>query len=611
MQRFIAFIWSPANLSATEQVVRWSTKLSRSTSPWKQELGGSGLAVFALPTQQPGQNSYVLPRNRGVVLGQLFSSTGADQYTGGELVTTEKNSESIVESDGGHLVRQFWGNYVAFITNERTRIRYVIRDCSGKIPCYILRIEDIRIAFSDVGDVRSLTNFRFSIDYQYLAAFVQFDQLRIRACPIKEVTELLAGDRLKIDGEHESIDSIWHPNNFCTEERPESYEVARDHLRHAVQVSIDSWASIYSRILENLSGGLDSAIVLGCLFRSPTRPAVTCLNRYAKHTGEDERRFARAAAQKVGVDLREHEWATGEQKFGEWLFDAPEVVKPTVADLITILNIPFINQLAEELGAQSLWTGQGGDHLFMAHRTALMAADYLQHYGIGRGLLTKVQEATKLTGMSYWNAFNEAWSNRRPQQSWRPESLFNLKTLFASSDLLPNDIVQYISHPWTWDMESIPAGKRLQAFTVADLINRHLPIPRIERAEQHHPLISQPLIETCLKIPTYLLLKDGKQRGLARTVFADVVPAEIIQRESKGSSTSFIMSVLRQSRGFVRDVLLDGVLMREGVIDQKNIAPYLLSDQQVRIEDTFSWIACISAEVWARRWGSVALNVAA
>jgi asparagine synthase (glutamine-hydrolysing) len=107
-------------------------------------------------------------------------------------------------------------------------------------------------------------------------------------------------------------------------------------------------------------------------------------------------------------------------------------------------------------------------------------------------------------------------------------------------------------------------------------------------------------MELCLQIPTYLLIRGGRERALARDAFADQLPTEIIRRRDKGSIVAHTTEMLRQDEKFVRELLLDGVLAGNGIIDPDALKPYILHGQPFREEHLLPLLACIAAEVWAR-----------
>jgi len=257
-----------------------------------------------------------------------------------------------------------------------------------------------------------------------------------------------------------------------------------------------------------------------------------------------------------------------------------------------------INRIAAEATAPVLWTGQGGDHIFLQTADSSSAGDYLANRGLRRGFVAALHDAARLSRQPYWSVLKSAFTRKRFA---RPPSATPLRTpYFLAPGALPANPDAYVAHPWTIPGTDVPGGKLLQIGLLAEVINRHRPIPRLERAPQHHPLLSQPLMELCLQIPTYLLIKGGRERALARNAFAAHVPTEIMRRRDKGSIVAQTTQMLRRDERFVRDLLLDGVLAAGRIIDPDALKPYIVHGQPFREEHLLPLLACIAAEVWAR-----------
>jgi hypothetical protein len=69
--------------------------------------------------------------------------------------------------------------------------------------------------------------------------------------------------------------------------------------------------------------------------------------------------------------------------------------------------------------------------------------------------------------------------------------------------------------------------------------------------------------------------------------------------------------MIRQSEPFVRELLLDGLLARAGVIVRAELEPFIVQGQPLREEHLMPLVACIAAEVWARNSARAAAAVAA
>jgi asparagine synthase (glutamine-hydrolysing) len=598
MYHFVALLWSADDPAAKAAAAQLEQRFRRASVAWENLLTTDGVIAFALPPTDPSLRSYVLPGEAGVVLGKLFSADLSKPSLDSIEQIDVRATREIVRTGGQHLVRNFWGGYVALLADRQARCGYAIRDCSGKIPCYYRQYRDVTIVFADVGDLAPLELPAPTVNWKYLAAFIYSSQLQVRTCAFNEIQEVLAGERLMVQGRSGCQTALWDPRTICRQRRIDRYEDAVAELREVAQKCIDTWARSYDPMLLGLSGGFDSAVVLGSLSRSPARPRITCLNQYAAASLEDEREYARAAAVRAGVTLLEVPMASAADRFDSRLLSAPKTPKPAVTVLFRLLEIDLINRIAEETGARTLWTGQGGDHIFLQTTDASTARDFLDTRGLRPGFITAVRDAARLSRQPYWFVLRSAYSRRRGTAP-APSSLAR-KTCFVDPAALPDDVSEYVSNPWAADGEDLPGGKQMQIRFLAEVANRHRPIARLERAPQHHPLLSQPLMEVCLQIPTYLLLRGGRERGLARESFADRVPSQILRRRDKGSIASHATEMIRQSEPFVRELLLEGVLAGIGVIARTELEPYIVQGQSFREEHLMPLLACIAAEAWAR-----------
>jgi asparagine synthase (glutamine-hydrolysing) len=158
-----------------------------------------------------------------------------------------------------------------------------------------------------------------------------------------------------------------------------------------------------------------------------------------------------------------------------------------------------------------------------------------------------------------------------------------------------------IRHPWVDEAADLPGSKRQQVFHVVDS-QMFYNVPD-HYADIVHPLISQPIIELCLKIPSYVLTYGGIDRALVRDAFVDMVPGSILARTSKGATTGYILNLLVRNIDVLRQFLLDGLLVGEGVLDNHETdkalsEPSLISDSTL----LFPVLNAFRAELWARSW---------
>jgi asparagine synthase (glutamine-hydrolysing) len=609
MFHFVALIWDRHNPSANSVALRLQDLLRHSNSHLGLIFSVEGMVVFAAPPRERSLRSYVLAGGAGVVLGRIFPRAGANGCNVERLIIDEHVAGQRAKYGAQRLVEDYWGSYVAFLRSPERDICQVVRDCSGWLPCFRTRHADVEILFSDLVELEPLKLPRFTLNLRYLAAYIYNPSLQIRDSGLREVTELLAGDCVEFSQSFVRQFCIWNPRQFVLSNSFDDPYQARCELKRITQECISAWAAEYDNILLSLSGGLDSAIVLGCLKRAPVMPAITCFNQCIENTADDERRFARLAAVLAHAPLIEEPWS--DPTLDARVFALPKLPKPYPGDIYWWLERDVRSDLAVRTGAEAIWTGQGGDHLFWAFRPFPIAADYVSRHGIDRGLRRVVADAARLNSKSYLSVLRTAIKLGSSREAWRPDAIREQMGHFVNADALPENCDKYVANPWSEGMDDLPKTKQVQIGLLADLVNRHKHMPGAERAYQRHPLQSQPLMELCLTIPTYVLAQGGRRRGLARDAFEDRVPRAIIEREDKGETSARIRAMIRENEPFLRCTLLDGVLVQERIVSRRALEAILVNGLSWRPENYWALLACVTAEIWARTPTVAGVRVAA
>lgn len=609
MEQFVAVAYTPHDEAARAAASQITLRLRRMQT-WNLVAELTGAVVFRSGQSNVPTRVHVLPGHAGVVIGRLFRN--APEKTRADELESIDDSEAtqVVATDGRYLLEHFWGYYVAFLRLSTRSEFKVIRDCSGKFPCYRVFHEGVHLFLSDPDIAPTLGVPPLSIDWQYLASFLLFDDMRVRRTGLREVTEILPGESLTIGSDVARPAVLWNPAQISASAIVDDFADACTALDHVARQCIDAWAMLHRDILLNLSGGFDSAVVLGCLLESSIRPRITCINRYTHEHSEDERGYARIAAESANVRLLEVEWSAGGVKLDERLLDVPRMARPGL-DILTFAEVALRNELAQSLAVAAVWTGQGGDHLFLRRPTSLIVADYLHWHGLGARLTTSVADAARLADESYWSVLRSTIATRMKRRRWLPANARPTGTSFVRPDALPLRDAEFALHPWLEERGDIPPGKLEQIRDLADVVNQWSVFAPIEHAQEHHPLLSQPIIETCLRIPTYLLVAGGRKRSLARATFADIVPRQIVERESKGSTKAYTTAALRKGMPFVRELLLDGLLVREGVLDRTALEPHVVHGRPLHASQFYPMLACIAAEIWSRTWARRPVRAAA
>lgn len=605
---YFAVLWNPLEhpLGATvARVIR-----DACSDSWHPALLCDGLVVCTRTPAVPYLQAQPLNGNCGIILGVLFDRHRNHRVSSRELAENSHLAQRCLDTGGRHLTRNFWGAYVAFISNHHTGEWAVLRDCSGMVPCYYTTTRNVTIVSSDVENFLALTVehdaygplLPLEINWQYVAGFLAHSQIQVRDTGLKHIQELLAGEALSHRDKRVSVELAWSPEPFIEAGPPKSIDAQGAMLRHVLQGCIDAWARVHDWVILSLSGGFDSSLVLAILNRSANRPHLVCVTRFSSGPAEDERRFARMAAQAADTPLVESPWNFGNQRLDVSCLTGTVLAKPSLSALLSPFEAGFLNALRSAHTVDAIWTGEGGDHLFLALKMDLSVTDFVHSRGLGRGLLNTLQDSARLTGQSIPHLAISAVRSRwfHPDPVHKTAALPNFLRL---AHVLPDtDVADYIQHPWNRVTTHFPPGKRQQIDLLAEVIHRNRPLHHAQEAVELHPLLSQPVIEQCLRIPTYELLHGGRTRGLARHAFAKDIPTQILNRELKGQTTHHVLDVLERSMPFVTEILTDGVLMQHGMLDQTTLRPLLTHQCPINSRILFSVFATVAAETWARTW---------
>lgn len=602
MHSYVAFIGQPDGPQPGSIALRLQDSFRRLHPHWHHLDWGKGSSVYHSSSSGRSAGITVLPAGCGVILGTLFSTDLDCCPRRDRPAIGESLARDMARTRGRRLLQGFWGSYVAFLSNAEGSEHYVLRDPSAMIPCYTITCQGVTVAASNLNDLNGLPMPRFSINARYLAGFICEAEMAHSECGVQEVTELLAGQCLEISEVRTRQRSMWDPRAICREGAFENFEDACGRVRRVTQACVDSWASKYDRIVHRLSGGLDSSVVLGCLKRAPYSPQITCLHWEAVGAGESERKFAQLVADEARMELVVQPGYSSHAAYDERVFDLPKAPKPSVANLAITLESNLRNLVPSQVRAETVWDGQGGDHLFFESRSALGAVDHAFRHGFTRELLNCVRDSVRRSRSSYWCVLGKAIGLGVLGVDWQPANEFDRTPAFLNPEWMPAKADEYIWQPWLSDASDLPPGKRLQICFLSWLLHRHRPVPELQYASEHHPLFSQPLMELCLRIPTYTLLRGGINRAVERAAFRDYVPERILRRETKGSVSVSLMSKIRECLPFLRDLMLDGVLVQERIVQRVSLERFLAGRQPVNNQTLWPFLSCMAAEVWARKW---------
>ncbi len=525
------------------------------------------------PTLSLGEN--------GLVLGILFDSATfrrADRETCVEaLAATAKGAAR-------ELLAGFWGAYLAMIREPGEGSLALLADPSGLLPVYRLtRSRDVVLttdpALLDVAP-----------SYRDIGSHLLRPELRHRRTCLTGVDELPPGSLLSLDAPDEAPRQIWQANRFVPDGSVRTFDSATQELRALSSAVLGSWAGVLGQVGVAASGGVDSSLVCAALSDAGAR--FDCITVATADPSGDERRHARSVARQLGVRCVERE-------FDDALFDPCQsasrgLARPSRRSFLAMLDA-LLDDARAELGAGVVMDGNNGDNLFCFLHSSTPVVDRFRAEGVGRGLGRTLVDMCQLTGCSVPTmlaASARRLAGRARRDPWP-----------ADTRLLARDVAHAGAEaltPWLDGCSDTRSGAHDHLALLMHAQN-HVhgitgPLARFS------PLASQPLVEFCLGVPSWLWAHGGRNRALARAAFADRLPPEVVARTSKAGPDSFIRIAFARNREAIGEHLQGGLLAAHGLLDRAAL------DSALRVDEFGSGVLVdrildlLEAENWARSW---------
>jgi asparagine synthase (glutamine-hydrolysing) len=600
---YVAFVWNAQSATECEASAILQKRLTERETKWHAVIRVAGLSVYTTcGTARSAERIYHLPHETGVLIGRLFThAPNAETYPSPDRVSA-RSAAAILQSHGRALIRDYWGAYIAFIRDAHRSAVFVLRDPTGAIPCSVMHLSGIQVYFRRLQDCAAFAPFALSLNHRYLIARLAYWVACRRDSGLNEVSMVLASECIEHRGEKTTRQFYWNPLDVARTDIFDSFERASAETRRCVRACVHSWANHFESVLHNTSGGLDSTIVLACLASASSRIGVTCLCQFGRSLSSDERFYARLAARTLQYPLLEL------PAIVHWDFEPPLTAAPCP------VPYPWLGmreqsalhaQIARRYGASALFSGHGGDELFFHTAGVPSSADFLYLHGFTPKWFTAIRNDVLVERRSFWNVTRAAGLYGSSRKRWGAREMY----AGISQPLIPSPVMREalddpdLLHPWFRESVDVPPAKLEQAFLIilhtARIMN---PIIAADAPLEIAPLLSQPVMEVCLRTPTYLCRRSGRDRAVARHAFSTDLPAEIAQRRSKGMGDDTTRRALVAQRMQIRDYLLGGFLAQHRYVDCEGISRLLAGEPTQSAAHFNHLLDFLTIESWARYW---------
>ena len=557
------------------------------TPGWTARIQAPGLAIWTrAPPDLPVVNA---PALDGVIVGQLFAKGGS--------VPATSDLHALSAPDPPARARQLlagcWGSYVAVLRDPDGTSHWILRDPSGALDVLTWRRGGLAFAASDLAGLPpGLGPRNLALDWDAITDFLRRPATIPARCGFRGLETVTPGDLHPLGGAAKDAQALWRPA-ACARRPPPPSDGLEDELRAALETAVAGALAPFRRCLIEVSGGLDSAIVALTAERLGMAGKIAVALHFQGDRPEcDERAWALPVMEALG---RPAQVAALElARFGpEDFVELARGARPAI-NALDVGRDRETRRLCEALGVEALITGKGGDAAFFQHPTPQVLSDLVAARGVRHLLGAEARAIALRLRRSVWSVACDAWA-ALPYRARRetPLALWGPRTRREPAAA---------AHPWLEGLEDLPPAKRYQ---IGGLV-----MTQVHRGatgygqgrEVLHPLLSQPVLELTLSIPTWELQRGGRDRGLARDTFADRLPAAVVGRRSKGEMGSFYARTLAANREFLWTYLGEGCLAEAGVLDPRGLAAVLDPDALIWRAEVPGVLNAVVIEAWVRHW---------
>lgn len=577
MGEYLAMVWPRGVPSQAAEAKRAAIEAE---GDWTLAHRAHEIAVYVRGARPPKVRA--APNQGGAVIGDLFD-TAATREGRAQDFPLHLMVNAAPADAARLLIRHAWGRYVA-ILKAGDAPPTLLRDPTGALDCLTWVRDEVTFIASTPPAHGPCAPEGLAVDWSKVGDILARGNLWSEICPLAGVVAVGPGV-MRAGWDASQATRLWRPADHA---RPSRTWLDPEGLADLVDACVATLAKDRSSILLEISGGLDSAIVAASLARCGA-PVVAAINAYWPQREGDERVWAQRIADRFGFSLVTS--PRGLMAVDEAMLDQTAgAARPGLNAQDPDLDRDLAEQLAK-VGAQALFTGQGGDGVFYQMGHPALAADILRGRPTPAGRAASLAMLARRTRTTVWSLMGRAM-----------QPLARLSPGIPPPSFLAEGVALPPPHPWVADHRGVSPAKRIQIRGLTNIQTAYGDSLRGRAADLIHPLMAQPIIEACLAIPAPILALGAVDRPFARAAFADRLPSESLQRRSKGDVTVFFSKSVATSLPALRPFLLDGRLAAKGLIDIDRLEPLLHPEPMIWRDCVGEVMLAATLEAWVRAW---------
>jgi asparagine synthase (glutamine-hydrolysing) len=553
--------------------------------------------------------------------GELYNykELRAELARDGAAFTTESDTEVVLEAWrhwGPAALGKFRGMFAFALADTATGELILARDPLGIKPLLYMQRGDGVVFASELKALIAAVGPELRIEPGAMVASMLYYWIPEQRCAIKGVRKLPAGSWARLHpGAEPEVSHYWRVQDVAaraaSQPGPDLAAVIEDSVRaHLVaDVPVSSF----------LSGGLDSSIVTVLAHKdADSVDAYTITFRPEDQKLEampDDAVYARKVASQFGVDLHEIEISPD---IVEMLPRMVSILDEPIGDPAAI-NTLLMCEAARAAGVKVILSGMGADELFGGYRKHLacvMASRYRRLPGAlrapARATVSAMPVSIGARGLRY-----PRWAKRFMTFAELPEEARFRRsyTLYDPADLtalvgpgLAGSVSDVIDeHAAIYDDNALDDEINRMCLADTRLFMAGLNLTYTDRAsmaasvEVRVPFVDKVVAEAAFAIPGKDKIRGRQAKAALKDAAENWLPHEIVHRPKASFGAPLRAWVRGDLKELIGDVLVNGELIQQGVLDVRRVNR-LIADEQAGREDYAKQIwQLLSMELWYRQ----------
>ncbi len=520
----------------------------------------------------------------------------------GHKFRTQSDTEVIVhyyEEEGIDFVKRLNGMFAFMLADTRTKTFYLVRDHFGIKPLYY-QVDKGRTLFaSELKAILSSGLVEASVSQEGLINYFNYLYVPSPKTIFSGISKLKAGHYLKIN--NKGVENIaW----FTLGENINLYTGSRKNLVDEIRFLLDDSVRLQMRsdvpVGAFLSGGLDSSIITALASRNTDLPLSTFSVGF-ENSEFDELPYAREVAKLFRTN--HHELIVTPN---DALKHLPELMKGMDEPIGDSAILP--SYLVSKFAAQHLkvvLSGLGGDELFGGY----------SRYKPLSGLSSVVRRLPRplLYGLQpFLNSLRPAWGKQidRLINPPTPATLYHERVRQMSDSMIcqvtgSSSISKFVGADVCMVYDQYPADDELnqRMYTDIRLYMSDQLLQLTDRTsmaaslEARVPLLDFRLVELSLSIPSSQKINVKNSKIILKDSTKDLLPARLLNRPKWGFAAPHKTWTRQNGFAALIDQVLDGQLVKDGILDRKGLTDFLGNPQLVEKFATWVW-PLVALEVW-------------